>query len=70
MENYTALLGEMVKKCSALTNNPDINDLASSIQMKYLLLFECFSKCHNVYNSSKDLSSDEIDDLGRYHGKW
>ncbi|XP_072016778.1 uncharacterized protein [Amphiura filiformis] len=62
-ENYTRLLESVVEETRKLDS--DMEDRASIIQMKYLVLFEHFSKCHRHYSHARPVTTQDIDTLER-----
>ncbi|XP_072023307.1 uncharacterized protein [Amphiura filiformis] len=60
-ENYTVLLQSIVDVTTRLC--PSLQDDSVAIQMKYMVLFQQFSKCYQTYTSTNNLSSEEIDEL-------
>lgn len=43
-----------------MTEDDDLWDLAESIKLKYMLLFQHFSDCHKLYNRASRLSPQDV----------
>ncbi len=46
--------------------NPDLEDRAHEIKMKYWVLIEKFSKCHNNYSHARPVTLADITTLGEF----
>ena len=59
-ENYTQLLTTITLTTDSLTDNQDLKDIAESIKVKYMALFERFAKCMDgIYKADNATAYDE-----------
>ena len=59
------MLEEMVSCARGMCGSDEIHDLAASIQMKYLQLFEKFATAYQLYSRADCMTSGDIMDLGK-----
>ncbi|XP_072015499.1 uncharacterized protein [Amphiura filiformis] len=64
-DNYEKVLDCIVEETRKLTTSLELDDRASAIKMRYMLLFEKFSACHAIYSTANPVTAEEIHELER-----